>query len=91
MHTVKRIFEYKDIPKDKKVKLVALRLKKYTFLWWTNLYAKRVRNRKSKIRTWEKMEAKLKLQFLPPTYIQDSYSELHNLTRGSLNVEEYTC
>jgi len=26
LHTVEKIFEYKDIPKDKKVKLVALRL-----------------------------------------------------------------
>jgi len=29
LHTVERIFEYKDIPNDKKVKLVALRLRKY--------------------------------------------------------------
>jgi len=36
------------------------------------------------------MKAKLKSRFLPPTYIQDSYSQLHNLTQGSLNVEEYT-
>ena len=28
MQTVERIFEYKDVPKDKKVKLVALKLRK---------------------------------------------------------------
>jgi len=39
MHMVERIFDYKDVPKDKKVKLFALRLRKYTSLWWTNLYA----------------------------------------------------
>jgi len=60
MHTVERIFEYDEVPEDKKVKLVALRLRNYASLWWTNLCAKRVRNRKSKIRTWEKMKAKLK-------------------------------
>jgi len=43
MHTVERVFEYKDVPDDKKVKLVALRLRKCTSLWWTNLCAKRVR------------------------------------------------
>ena len=32
LHTVKRIFEYKDTPDDKKVKLVALRLRKYASL-----------------------------------------------------------
>ena len=49
MHTVERVFEYKDVPDDKKVKLVALRLRKYASLWWNNLCVKRVRNRKSKI------------------------------------------
>ena len=48
LHTVERVFEYKDIPEDKKVKLIALRLRKYASLWWTNLCAKRVRERKSK-------------------------------------------
>ena len=70
LHTVEHVFEYKDVPEDKKVKLVALRLT----LWWTNLCAKRVRERKSKIRTWEKMKSKLKARFLPPTYVQDCYS-----------------
>jgi len=90
MYTIECIFEYKDVPEDKKVKLVAVRLRKYASLWWTNLCAKRVRNRKSKIRTWEKMKAKLRSRFLLSTYIQDSYSQLHNLTQGGLNVEEYT-
>jgi len=90
LHTVERVFEYKDIPEDKKVKLIALRLRKYASLWWTNLCAKRVRERKSKIRTWEKMKSKLKARFLPPTYVQDCYSQLHHLSQGNLSVEEYT-
>ena len=90
LHTVERVFEYKDIPEDKKVKLIALRLRKYASLWWTNLCAKRVRERKSKIRTWEKMKSKLKARFLPPTYVQDCYSQLHHLNQGNLSVEEYT-
>ena len=76
LHTVERVFEYKDILEEKKVKLVALRLRKYASLWWTNLCAKRVRERKSKIRTWGKMKSKLKAQLLPPTYVQDCCSQL---------------
>jgi len=40
MHTVKRVFEYKDVPDDKKVQLAALRIKKYASLWWTNFAPK---------------------------------------------------
>ena len=32
LHTIERVFDYKDIPKDKKGKLVALRLRKYASL-----------------------------------------------------------
>ena len=51
LHNVVRVFNNKDIPDDKKVKLVALRLRRYASLWWTNLCAKITRNRKGKIRT----------------------------------------
>jgi len=90
LNTVERVFEYKDIPDDKKVKLVALRLRKYASLWSTNLNAKRLRERKAIIYPWEKMKAKFKARFLPPTYVQDCYSQFHNLTEGNMNVEEYT-
>jgi len=40
LHTDERVFDYKDIPEDKNVMLVALRLRKYASLWWTNLCAK---------------------------------------------------
>ena len=57
LRTIERGFEYKDISDDKKVNIVASRLRKYASLWWTNLNAKRLRERKSKIRTWEKMKS----------------------------------
>jgi len=87
---VEKIFEYKEVPEDKKVKLVALKLRKYASLWWTNLLANRVRHGKGKIRTWEKMRTKLKARFLPPNYVQNNYTLLHHLTQGSMSVEEYT-
>jgi len=70
---------------------VALRLRKHASLWWTKLNAKRLRERKSKIRTWEKMKTKLKERFLSPTYVQDCCSQPHNLTQGNVSVEENTC
>jgi len=90
LQTVERIFDYKEISDGNKVKLVALRLCKCASLWWSNLCAKRARQGKGKIRAWEKMKAKLKAHFLPPSYIQDNYSQLHNLVQGNMSVEEYT-
>jgi len=90
LQTFERIFEYKDIPEDRKVKLGALRLRKYASLWWTNLNATRTRERKSKINTWDKMKSKMKARFLLSTYVQDNYMLFHHLTQGKMNVEEYT-
>jgi hypothetical protein len=33
LNTIKRIFEYKDVPKHHKVKLVAIKFRKHAFLW----------------------------------------------------------
>jgi len=60
VHTVERVFEYKDVPNDEKVKLMAFRIRKYAPLWWTNLCAKQVRERMSKVNRWEKMKSHLK-------------------------------
>ena len=53
LQTVERVFEYKEIPDEQKMKLIALKLRKYASLWWTNLLTKRVRQGKGKIRTWD--------------------------------------
>ena len=90
LQTVERVFEFKDIPDERKVKLVALKLRKYASIWWSNLVSKRARKGKGKIRTWEKMKSKLKSKFLPPHYLQDNFLKLHHLKQGSKSVEEYT-
>ena len=90
IHMAKNIFQHKEVLDYEKIKLVALRLRKYTSLCSTNPCAKRITCLKSKIRMWDKMKAMLMSQFLPPTYIEDSYSQFNYLTQGGLNVEEYT-
>ena len=40
IQTVERVFEYKEVPDEQKVKVIALKLRKYASLWWTNLLAK---------------------------------------------------
>ena len=70
--------------------MVALRLRKYASLLCTNICAKRITERKPKIQPWEKIKSKLKARFLHPSYVQDSYSQLHKLTQGDMSIGEYT-
>jgi len=51
MNTVERVFEYKDVLDDKKVKLVALKLRRYASIWWSNVLSKRARKGKGKVKT----------------------------------------
>ena len=46
---VEWVFDYKDVPDEDKVKLVALKLCKYASIWWAYVMAKRPRKGKAKI------------------------------------------
>ncbi|XP_056177355.1 uncharacterized protein LOC130140847 [Syzygium oleosum] len=41
LHAVEKIFNYKEIPTDRKVKLVAIKLKKHASIWWKHLKKQR--------------------------------------------------
>jgi len=90
LQTVERVFEYKEIHKEKKVKIIAVKLKKHASIWWENLKTKRAREGKSKIKTWEKMRRELSKKFLPSHYYRDSFIQQQNLRQKNLSVEEYT-
>ncbi|KAL1316101.1 hypothetical protein AAHE18_15G042500 [Arachis hypogaea] len=77
---VERVFELKDISDDKRVKLVAIKLKKHASIWWKNL----------RRQTWDKMRRELRKKFLPEYYRQEVFIKYHNLKQKSLTVEEYT-
>jgi len=59
------MFDHKEVPEFKKVKLISLKLRRYAFIWWTNLVLKWFEIKKKKIKTWAKMKGKLKSRFLP--------------------------
>jgi len=89
LQTVERVFEFKDFPEEKKVKLVALKFRKYASIWWSNAGSKRVKKDKEEIQTLGKRKSKFKSMFLPTHYLQDNFLRLHHLNQGSLSVEEY--
>lgn len=67
-----------------------MKLKKYASLWWENVKAKRERNGKSKIRSWQKLKKLLKERFLPDSYKQDLYVKMTIFKQGNLSNEDYT-
>ncbi|GJY64922.1 transposon ty3-I gag-pol polyprotein [Tanacetum coccineum] len=89
LRTVELVFDYKQT-EDNKVKIVALKLRKYASTWWSNVYLKRERRGKEKIRTWSKMKEKMKQKFLPSYYIPASFSQLHSLKQGGGTAEDYS-
>ena len=53
---IDKFFDYMEIPKEKKVKLVACRLKGGGSAWWERLQNKRLREGKQLVRTWYRMK-----------------------------------
>ncbi|TXG46352.1 hypothetical protein EZV62_028147 [Acer yangbiense] len=41
--TVERIFDFKDVPENRKVKVVAIKLRKHASIWWEHLKRQRER------------------------------------------------
>jgi len=74
LQTVERVFEYKEVPEEQKVKIVAVKLKKQASIWWENLKRKRKCEGKSKIKTWDKMHQKLTRKYLHPYSYHDNFT-----------------
>ncbi|GJW38288.1 reverse transcriptase domain-containing protein [Tanacetum coccineum] len=72
LRTVDCIFDLRDTPDPIKVKLVAIRLKKYASLWWDHVQNQRYREGKHRVESWDKMKRLMKKKFLLVTHKQDS-------------------
>ncbi|KAL6175180.1 hypothetical protein ACLB2K_051822 [Fragaria x ananassa] len=90
LNTVERVFEYKKIPDEKRVKIVAIKLVKHASAWWEQLQVRKERLGKPKIKTWEKMRKELRKKFIPENYLQNNFLKLHNIRQGSRSVDEFT-
>ena len=76
---MERVFKYHEIPKAKKTKLVAIKLRGRASAWWEQLQVQRLHRGKTKVQSWVKMKKELSDQFLPYNYTQQLYQTLHNL------------
>lgn len=88
--TVKEVLEFKHVPLDRCIPIIAMKFCGHAAAWWTQLKAKRVRLGKRKIMAWDKLKNKLRKKFLPYNYDQIMFQRLQNLRQGSRSVEDYS-
>jgi hypothetical protein len=68
IRAIDKYFNYEDVEEDKKVKHAITRLKGHATLWWDELQADRSCKGKQKIKSWDRMIAKMKAKFIPRDY-----------------------
>ncbi|XP_021984697.1 uncharacterized protein LOC110880484 [Helianthus annuus] len=90
LRTVECVFDYKETSEENKVKIVAMKLRKYASTWWANTCTKREQLGKSKVKELSKMKRLMKQKFLPSYYIQSSFSQLHHLKQNQRPAKEYS-
>ncbi|KFK35336.1 hypothetical protein AALP_AA5G271800 [Arabis alpina] len=86
---VEEVLEFKEVPDDRRVPLVATRFRGHAASWWLQLKTSRSRTGKAPIRSWEKLKKHLRQTFLPHNYDRTMYTRLQNLKQGSRSVDDY--
>ncbi|XP_026442070.1 uncharacterized protein LOC113341386 [Papaver somniferum] len=87
---VEEVLEFKDVPDNKRVQLVATMFRGRANSWWQQHKLQRSRKGKQKLVSWEKMKKHMRAEFLPHNYISLMYQQLQNLRKGTRSIDEYT-
>ncbi|GJZ14188.1 putative nucleotidyltransferase, ribonuclease H [Tanacetum coccineum] len=86
----RQVFEFKDIPENKRVSLIATKLRGRSSAWWQQLKLTRERVVKPRVTSRRKMKKLLRENFIPHNYQRLMCQRLQNLKQGTKSVEDYT-
>ncbi|GJX32580.1 putative nucleotidyltransferase, ribonuclease H [Tanacetum coccineum] len=87
---VEEVFEFKEVPENKRVSLIATKLRGRASAWWKQLKLTKERVGKPRIMSWQKIKKCMKDNFIPHNYQRQMYQRLQNLKQGSKSIEDYT-
>lgn len=74
---IERALDYKEVPPDRIIKLVTIKLTKNASLWWDNMKIMWTREGREKIVSWLKMRKALQRKYISDHYNQYLFLELH--------------
>ncbi|KAJ8628161.1 hypothetical protein MRB53_021468 [Persea americana] len=77
--TAEKVLDFKGVPENMRVPLVATRLRGRAAAWWQQFKLSRTKLGKSKIATWEKLKKHMRSTFLPYNFQRTLYQHLQNL------------
>lgn len=86
---VQEMLEFKRVPEERKVALVATKFRGKAASWWLQLKSSRARAGKSPVNTFAKLEKLLRKSFLPYNFDRTMFTRLQNLRQGSRSVDDY--
>ncbi|KAB5511953.1 hypothetical protein DKX38_028981 [Salix brachista] len=83
INAVDEVLDFKQVHEDRRVALVATRLRGRAGAWWQQVKKTRTIQGKGKITCWDKMKKHMH-------YTRTLYQRLQNLRQGSRSVDDYT-
>jgi len=90
INTIDEVLKFKQVLEDRRVALVATKLRGWARAWWQQVKKTRTLQGKGKITCWDKMKKNMCSVFLPYNYTRTLYQRLQNLRQGNRSVDDYT-
>ena len=87
---MEKYFDIEQIEDPKRVRVACLKLKGHVLLWWDNVQVDILKKGKDKIKTCNRMVAKLKDKFLPADHTRTLFRKFQNLRQKEPAVQEFS-